>query len=760
MGHRRNNSLRQAGPCFAQPPHRPAPVPSTADLLLQKAVAHHQAGELPLAEALYRRVLQLSPDHPGALFLLGTMAYATGNYALSLELIDKVLQINPRHAEAYSYRGNALYGLQQYQAAVESYDKAIRLKPDSAEAYINRGSALHELEQYQAAVECYDKAIRLKPDSAEAYNNRGNALHALQRYQESLESCDKAIRLKPDYAEAYGNRGNALQGLQLYEAALESYDKAVTLKPDFAEAYRNRGNVFYALQQYEAALESYDKAIACKPDSEYSHACRGNALLGLHRYSSALESYNAAMYLDSESAYLPEMPIFVKQFLCDWEDLEAQRQRLKARLVETKRAVMPFAFLSISDCPALQKKAAELYVLDKFPRRSDAAAIPLRPRHDRIRIGYFSGNFYSHPICYLMAELFERHDRSKFEVVGFSFGPPVQDAMRERVTAAMDRFVDVRSMPDRAAAKLCRELEIDIAVDLMGHTEGGRTGIFAERAAPVQVNYLGYPGTMGASYIDYIFADKILIPEMSRPHYSEKVIYLPDCFQANQTSLPVADASKSRAAEGLPEDSFVFCCFNNNYKISPSVFDIWMRILSRVEGSVLWLFVENSLVRDNLRKEAERRGVPPERLIFARSLPLAEHMARQRLADLFLDTLPFNAGATASPALWAGLPILTRTGESFSGRMATSLLHAVGMPELITATEEEYEDTAVAIATTPGRAQALKEKLLHNRQTTPLFDLPTFTAHIEAAYTAMYERSLAGLAPEHLSVERKTRTSY
>ena len=859
MGSRRGNSFQPVRQSISKAPI--APAPSTAELLLQKAVAHHRAGELPLAEAIYRRVLQLSPDHPDALYLLGIMAYSVGNFALSLELIDKVLRINPRNAEAFSNRGSALFRLQRYQAAVESYDQAIQLDPNYAEAYCNRSSALYVLEHYQAALESaekaillrpnypeaygnrgnalgglkhyeaalenYDQAIRLKPNNAEAlsnrgnallelgrcqaalescdkaiaidpnyaeaYSNRGNVLHRLERYQAALESCDRAVALNPADAEAQINRGNALLGLRRYEAAIECYDKAIELKPhsagahsnrgsafsdihqyetaltcfdqairlnpEFADAYINRGNAFYGLHQYEAALASYDKAIGIQPDHADAQADRANALLGLRRYEAALASFNAALRLNPAQAYLSGMQYYMKQFLCDWEGLGALRTSLEARIEQEEKAVMPFAFLSMFDSVALQKKAAEIYVHDKCPPCTSATFAPLRRRHDKIRIGYFSGNFYNHAICYLMAELFEKHDRNKFEVIGFSFGPPVQDAMRERVIASMDRFVDVRSMSNKSVAELSRELELDIAVDLMGHTEGSRSGIFAERAAPVQVNYLGYPGTMGASYIDYILADKILIPEATRQHYSEKVIYLPDCFQANASGHRISDKPCSRAAEGLPENHFVFCCFNNNYKIAPEIFDIWMRILGRVEGSVLWLLGEERLVCDHLRSEAARRGIAPERLVFAHGLPLAEHMARQRLADLFLDTLPFNAGATASPALWAGLPILTRTGESFSGRMATSLLYAVGMPELITTTEAEYEDTAVAIATTPGRAQALKDKLLRNRQTTPLFDLPAFALHIEAAYTAMYERSLAGLAPEHISVERKTRTS-
>jgi predicted O-linked N-acetylglucosamine transferase (SPINDLY family) len=501
---------------------------------------------------------------------------------------------------------------------------------------------------------------------------------------------------------------------------VESYDKAILLKPDYAEAHCNRGNVLLALKQYRPALESLDKAVLFRPDYEYLHGTR------LH----------------------------MRRFLCDWQNTESECRQLEALIDRGENVALPFTILAISSSPAVQKQAAEIYVRDKFPARSTTAAIPRRPKHDRIRIGYFSADYYNHATSYLMADLLERHDRSRFEILGFSFGPDIVDEMSKRVSAAMDRFLDLRSMTDGDIAQLSRNLEVDIAVDLKGFTRDNRPGIFAERAAPIQVNYLGYPGTMGAGYIDYLIADPTLIPEASQRHYSEKIVYLPDMYQPNDSRRPLSLNPCTRASEGLPETAFVYCCFNSAYKITPAVFDIWMRVLGRVEGSVLWLFEDNPAAVDNLRKEARRRGIAPERLVFARPLPVAEHLARQRLADLFLDTTPYNAHTTASDALWVGLPLLTCIGETFASRVAASLLRAIDLPELVTATEAEYEELAVELAHDPQRYQALRQRLQQNRLTAPLFDTLAFTRHLEAAYSAIYDRYHAGLPPDHIHIPR------
>jgi predicted O-linked N-acetylglucosamine transferase (SPINDLY family) len=568
-------------------------------------------------------------------------------------------------------------------------------------------------------MESCDRAIRLNSSLVEAHGNRAAALLQLQQYQAALKCCDEAIALREDYAEAHINRGGALQGLGQFEASLESYDKAILLSPGIAEAWSNRGNVLYRLKNYSAALESFDRATLLKPDCEY----------------------------------LPGMRVHTKRSICDWEDIESLCQQLEAGINRNERVAHPFVILDISGSAELQRKAAEILMRDKFPPRS-TAAFKSRPKRERIRIGYFSADFRNHPMCSLMAEIFERHDRFRFEILGFSFGPDETDKMTMRVSAAMDRFLDVRSMPDREVARMSRDLEVDIAVDLMGFTDKSRTGIFAERASPIQVSYLGYIGSMGANYIDYLIADHTVVPEASQRHYSEKIVYMPDCYQANDSQRVPSTKLYTRAAEGLPEKGFVYCCFNNTFKIAPATFDLWMRILGQAEGSVLWLLEGNQWAAENLRKEAARRGVSPDRLVFAKRLPLGEHLTRQSLADLFLDTLPYNAGATASHALWAGLPILTCMGEAFAGRMAASLLRAIGLAELVTCTGADYVALAVELALNTERYREIGERLMRNRLTAPLFDVSGFSRHLEAAYIAMYERHRMGLAPENIEIAR------
>lgn len=723
--------------------------------IIENGMARHRAGELAQAEVLYRDALRISPNQPDALNLLGLIAHRARKYAYALELFDKAIAVNPRYEVYFSNRGNTLTAMGQNELALKSFDQAIVLKPDYAEAFFNRGALLHGMKQYPEALASYDRAISLQPDLADAHNNRGNTLRALLRYDEALESFEKAAQLKPNCADTDNNLGNVLLETRKFPAAIHCYEKALSLKPDLVEAWCNRGLALQQLRQFQAAIENYDKALEFDPKHALAWNNRGMALLEIKQYQRALESFDQALSIDPEFKYLDGMRVHMKRHLCDWADAASECGHVEEAVAQGARVTAPFCLLSISGSPALQKKAAEIYVQEIGPGR--IVNLPIEPRLGgrKIRVGYFSSDFRDHPVGYLMAEVFERHDKEDFEVLGFSTGPKTNDKMRTRISKAMDRFVDVHAMADAEIVRLGRSLKIDIAIDLNGLSYGNRTRIFAQRAAPIQVNYLGYPGTMGADFMDYLVADETLIPVSSRQYYAEKIVYMPDCFQANDSRCSISTRSYTRAQQGLPEAGFVYCCFNNSFKIAPQVFDVWMRILGRVDGSVLWLWAGDAQARENLLREAERRGISADRLIFASTLPLAEHLRRQQLAGLFLDTLPFNAGATASPALWAGLPVLTCMGETFAGRMAASLLRAVRMPELITETESAYEDLAVEIGADPALARELKEKLDRNRLTTPLFDVAAFTQNLESAYTEMHERCQSGLPPDHIRVVRK-----
>jgi predicted O-linked N-acetylglucosamine transferase (SPINDLY family) len=446
--------------------------------------------------------------------------------------------------------------------------------------------------------------------------------------------------------------------------------------------------------------------------------------------------------------------LYAKLHLCLWDGLDAEIAQLASRIERGEAATPPFPVLLVSRSAALQRKAAENWLRVAIPAGAPPASIPKRAaRHERIRVGYFSSDFRNHAVSVLTAELFEMHDRARFEVIAFSYGPDTQDAMRMRMERAFDRFLDVRAQSDAQIALLARGMEIDIAIDLVGYTAGFRPRIFALRAAPLQVSYLGYLGTMGAQFMDYLIADAAIVPPADAPHYAEKLIYLPS-YQANDSKRLIADRRFTRLELGLPADGFVYCCFNASFKILPGTFDLWMRILERVEGSVLLLYSEGGPVQENLKREAARRGIRAERLVFGARLPAPEYLARYRAADLFLDTLPYNAGTTASDALWAGLPVLTCRGTSFAGALAASLLRAIELPELIASCEEEYEELAVALASDPARLADLKRRLAQNRLTTPLFDSRGFVRHVEAAYQRIYERYQADLPLEPIEINR------
>jgi predicted O-linked N-acetylglucosamine transferase (SPINDLY family) len=508
-----------------------------------------------------------------------------------------------------------------------------------------------------------------------------------------------------------------------------------------------------ALRRLEDELASYDKAIARKPDDADGYVNRGRVLLKLKRYEDALASLEAAIALKPDYEFLCGGVLLTKMRICEFSNMEIEFVRISERIMRGEKAGRPVDIIAVSSSLEVQRKAAEVWIRKGHSTHAALPSIPKHPAREKIRIGYFSADFFNHPTMHLMAELIEKHDRSRFELIAFSFGPERNDEMRRKSMTIFDKFIDVRNMSDKDVALLSRNLEIDIAVDLKGLHFGARTGIFAWRAAPIQINYLGYSGTMGAEYIDYIIADPIVIPEESKQHYCEKIVYMPNSYQVNDTKRSISDKAFTREGLGLPPTGFVFCCFNDNFKITPRVFDCWMRILKRVEGSVLWLLEDNAKAASNLRMEATKRGVDATRLFFARRIPLDEHIARYRFAHLFLDTTPYNAHTTASEALWAGLPMLTQIGETFAGRVAASVLEAIGLPELITKSQSEYEARAIELAMSPEELSAIKDKLAKNRLTTSLFDTELYTRHLEAAYEAIWERYHLGLPADHIYIQ-------
>jgi predicted O-linked N-acetylglucosamine transferase (SPINDLY family) len=636
--------------------------------------------------------------------------------------------------------------------ALASYERALALEPSYAAAHNNRGVLLQESGRPLEALASYDRALAIEPGDPEFHRNRGSVLEALGRFEDALKSYERSLALRPQDPDAHDARGRVLRELKRFDESLMSYERALAIKPDYAEVHNNAGVVLQELVRPEEALRSFERALAIKPNDADVHINLGNALVRLRRWEGALECYGRAREINPDISWLHGNWLHAKMQLCDWRDLDSQVTQLLQEVAQAKKAVLPFQALALTDSPQLQLQAARIWASHSAPAPVVSPFGREPARAGKIRLGYYSADFHDHATAFLAAGLFERHDRSRFELTAFSFGPPKEDSMRRRLIAAFDRFVDVRSRSDGEVAQLSRELKVDIAVDLKGYTEGARMGIFAHRAAPVQVSYLGYPGTLAAPYIDYLIADETLVPQNSCAYYTEKIVYLPDSYQANDRSRSIADRAFTREELGLPPRGFVFCCFNNAWKIAPAAFDVWMRILRRVEGGVLWLLLDSERAAENLCREAEARGVNRARLVFAPRMPLPEHLARHRAADLFLDTYPYNAHTTASDALWAGLPVLTRTGESFAARVAGSLLRAAGLPELITSTPEAYESLAIELATNPVKLAGLADRLRKTRLAVPLFDTELFARRLEAAYTQMHQYHVRGLSPAHLHI--------
>ena len=595
-----------------------------------------------------------------------------------------------------------------------------------------------------------ERALVINPQSAEAHSNRGNVLLARLHYEEARASYERALELRPDIAETHYNRGSALKALERHEEALESYDRALALKPGLVEALNNRGSVLRGLHRLADALASYDRALAISPTRADVLQNRGAVLSLLGRHEDAGRDLARALELNSDLIPARGALLHSRMHCCDWQGYERDVKQVVAEVAAGKQCATPFSFLGISFSARDQLTCARTWVREQCPT---AARIwkGERYRHDRIRLAYVSADFHEHPMGHLMMKLFEGHDRSRFETIAVSLGPDTGDAMRSRMKDAFERFIDVRERSDRDVAQLIRDLEVDIAVDRTGFTTGARTGVFAMRPAPVQVNYLAYPGTMAAEYIDYIIADRLIIPPDEQAWYSEKVVYLPDSYQVN-SARRVTERTPTRAAVELPERGFVFCSFNNTFKITPSIFAVWMRLLRQVEGSVLWLMEGNGTALRNMQHEAEASGIARERIVFAPRINHDDHLARQRLADLFLDTLPCNAHTTAGDALWVGLPLVTCLGTTFAGRVAASLLHAVGLPELVTQSLGEYEALALKLANDATLLAAIKKKLARNRETYALFDTDRFRRHIEAAYIEMWEKHQRGEPPSAFAV--------
>ena len=583
--------------------------------------------------------------------------------------------------------------------------KSLEINSDQPAILLNLGTAFSEINQFNDALDCFGKTIKLDANNPLAYFNQGLMYRYLNQLDNALNSYKNALKINPNFADALNGIGRIYHIKEQFDQAITYYDEAIQSEPNYSKVIYNKAIALQELKRYDKALASYDRAIQLKPDSH---------------------NYIYGSYLHTKS------------LMCDWGNINQEFDILLNKINNHEKVATPFTLLSLIDDPEIHKKVAEIYVEDKYPSNHLLGQIKKYPQHQKIRLGYFSSDFREHAVSYLIAELFEMHDQSQFELYAFSFSANNQDdAMQQRIQKAFNYFIDVSKMSDQEVALLAREYEIDIGIDLAGFTQGSRTQIFAYRAAPIQISYIGYLGTMGAPYMDYFIADEVIIPKESKQFYSEKILYLPT-YQCNDTKKQISTKSFTKEGLGLPQEGFIFCSFNNSYKFNASIFDSWMRILSAVKDSVLWLLADNPFAEINLKKEAMIRGVDPKRLIFAKKLPHNEYLARFKTADLFLDTHPYNAGTTASDALWTGLPLVTFLGKSFASRMCGSILKSAHLSELISESQEAYEKLAIQIANNPEKLDLIKNKMKRIEKTA-LFDIKQLTKNLEGEYLKIHQ---------------------
>ena len=736
----------------------------------------------------YEKAILIDPDFVEVYFNLGTTFQGLGQLDNAVKYYKKAIEINLNYPEAHNNLGAAYKDLKEFDSAIQAYQMAIKIKSDYAEAHNNIGIVYKELGQLDDAVKSHETALKIIPEYAEAHNNLGIILIEDKQLDKAIERFEKSIAADNNFIEAYNNLGSAHMELNHFDSSLESFQKALTINPNYVEVHNNLGRLFMHLGQLDEAVEYFQKSIKNNPKYEYAHNNLGlaysdlgnldesakcykramninpnyfepcanyaNLLTDLNDLDEALKNYERAYEINPEADYMQGNILHTKMRICVWDNYSNQLIDIQSKVNDGKKVIVPFHLMALIDDPDLQNKASVIYARDKYPKNTLLPIMDHYSKHKKIRIGYFSADFREHPVGFLTAELYEIHDRGQFEVHAFSYGPNTQDKMNLRIKAGVDHFHDVRKMPHKEIAALSRSLEIDIAVDLSGTTQNSKTEVFAMLLAPIQTSYIGWLGTMGADYYDYLIASTGMIPKKNQKYFSEKIVYLPS-YQVNDSKESLPEPFLSKKDLGLPKDSFVFCCFNNTYKITPIVFDSWARILKSVEKSVLMIYVANKLAQKNLIKEITTRGVDPERLYFGEKLQRDEYLDRYRLADLFLDTFPYNAGTTASDALKMGLPILTLNGNSFNSKEAANIVNAVNLPEMITTNQEEYESLAIELTNNPKKFRIIKEKLVDNLPNAPLYNTRLFAKNIESAYKTMYERYHQGLGPDHIYIDDK-----
>jgi predicted O-linked N-acetylglucosamine transferase (SPINDLY family) len=705
------------------------------------------------AKLLYESILAVDQKNFDALFFLAVILINFKNYKKASDLLEQVVLIKPNFADAYNNLGICLEKLNDLDGAIKNYNLAINNRSNFAEAYNNLGVAFQKLKNFDQAILQYKKAINYKSLYLDAYINLANLYKETRQFEEAIKNYDLAINLNPKHAEVYNNKGNALKEIRKFEEAIKNYDLAINLNPKLAEVYNNKGNTLKKIRKFEEAIKNYDLAINLNPNFAEAYFNTAKALQDIKNFEKAVLYFEKALSLNKEIPFCKGHLLHAKMLCCNWSGLNELYKEIYNDVEKKRYSATPFGYQVICDDESNLQKCSQLYSSKHFPEIKNNFFTKKISKNKKVKIGYLCGEFREHATSVLMTEVWEKHDKENFEIIAFdSSGWDDKSLRRNRIVAAFDKFIDISKMLDFDAAKLIYKEQIDILINLNGFVGIGKPIVFSYRPAPIQINYLGFPGTIGSKYIDYILCDQTVVPSQSKKFYNEKIIYLPDSYQANDTKRKISEKRFLREELSLPKESFVFCCFNNNYKITPNMFDVWAILLKKIDNSVLWLIEGNSEATKNLKKEFKIRNIDGSRLIFAKRMKLEDHLARHKNADLFLDTLPYNAHTTASDSLWAGLPVLTCLGKAFPGRVAASLLRSLDLPELITYSENEYIAKAEEFALNPEKLRLIKNKLDVNKFSKPLFNTELFCRNLESAFKIVFNKNSLKLETEDISI--------
>ena len=702
------------------------------------------------AKVIYENILSVDKKNFDALFFLAVILINFKNYKKARDLLEQVVLIKPNFADAYNNIGICLEKLNDLNGAIKNYNLAINNRPNFAEAHNNIGVVFQKLRNFDEAILQYKKAITYKNLYLDAYVNLANLFKETKQFEEAIKNYDLAINLNPKLAEVYNNKGNALKEIRKFEEAIKNYDLAINLNPKLAEVYNNKGNALKEIRKFEEAIKNYDLAINLNPNFAEAYFNTATALQDIKNFEKAVLYFEKALLLDKEIPFCKGYLLHAKMLCCNWSGLNELYKEIYNDVGKNRYSATPFGYQAICDDESNLQKCAQLYSSKRFPEIKNNLFSKKVSKNKKIKIGYLCGEFREQATSILMTEVWEKHNKEDFEIIAFDSGWDDKSLRRNRIINAFDKFIDISKVSDLDAAKIIYKEQIDILINLNGFFGTGRPVVFSYRPAGIQINYLGFPGTIGSKYIDYILCDQTVVPPESKKFYNEKIIYLPDSYQANDTKRNISDKKFLREELSLPTESFVFCCFNNNYKITPNMFDVWARLLKKIDNSVLWLIDGNSEATENLKKEAKIRNIDVSRLIFAKRMKLEDHLARHKNADLFLDTLPYNAHTTASDSLWAGLPVLTCLGKAFPGRVAASLLKSLDLPELITYSENEYISKAEELALNPEKLTLIKNKLDTNKFSQPLFNTELFCRNLESAFKIIFEKYSLGLETEDI----------